>query len=157
VLTPSSSHWYLAIICNLQHLERKLQKYPAVDSDATITSDTDQIDNSSSPVPSSHQQPGLNPDTHPDEMEIVSENNHNISETRNGLESMSVDEDEWPEPDENESRDRTLEDRNKQIKLGAGSNDTIDIEMADSKSPSRNTLAKAKPPRKSSHFQSPDE
>ena len=155
-LTTNSSHWYLAIICNLPNLEGKLSSAGAA-SDSTVTADSDAGDKGSSPAPTTN---GHQPVINLDEMGQVSDKDRDISETRSSLQSMSVDresgeESEWPEADENQQMDHKLAARNRYSLVKKDSNNDEDIEMTDGTSSTKDTT-KTKVTRKNPHFQSPN-
>ncbi|KAI5780845.1 hypothetical protein EDC01DRAFT_667432 [Geopyxis carbonaria] len=92
-----NAHWYLAVVCNLQHLQRKLQHDSPVeedsreDSDTTMSTEKPQISSKNSEVI-----PG----------------NLDILDTESSAERMILDE-EWPVDDENETLDEAIETKNK--------------------------------------------
>ena len=160
-LTANSSHWYLAIICNLPNLERKLGSAGAA-SNSTVTVDTDIGDKGSPPALATNgHQPVIDLGGQSGEMAKASDKDRDISETRNSLQNMSVDqesdeENEWPEVDENQQRDPKLAKKNRYSLIKKGSNDDEDIEMTDASFSTKETTAKTKVRRKNPHFQSPN-
>ena len=117
--TFDSSHWYLAIICNLQHLDRKLQTSEAPADSAAIDSDGTIVDD-----PKPHKT-RLTPSSEPDKMDIVQDNGSGveIADTQTCLENMSVEEEsEWPEENEVDVKDSKLESKNSKVELNKGTN-----------------------------------
>jgi hypothetical protein len=130
-----SSHWYLAIICNLQHLERKLQK-PA-EEPAVI--DSDGMVMGTPKANGAHIPPMLSPgaDTIPVTVSDMTRR-HSVSEAQEGLEKVSitetgsdVDPDEWPAEDENERLDEKIEEKNKRSTLLQGY-DSVALDVSNS-------------------------
>jgi hypothetical protein len=161
VLKLSRSHWYLAIICNLQHLERRLDKDSAAnDSDTTMGDDAAPIDKNASGDGAS----AVDLDTHPEKMDTSSDKEPDVAETRHNLESMTVEEGgtqkEWPSEDEVERLDEKQEHKNQQyfnnklVDNPASSTNTVEgdsHEKSDEKS-----RKQSKERRKSNHYNPPN-
>jgi hypothetical protein len=161
VLKLSRSHWYLAIICNLQHLERRLDKdSTANDSDTTIGDEAVSADNNASPL--SGDGSSVVNHTCSDKMDTSSDKEPEVAETRHNLESMTVEEGgtqkEWPSEDEVERLDEKQEYKNQQysklVEIPASSANTVEgdsHEISDQKSPKQ-----TKGSRKSTHYAPPN-
>jgi hypothetical protein len=157
----NSSHWYLAIICNLQHLKRKFPNpEAATDSDSgTIAADPENTEATTVDSPGSTEQQTSVEDV--DKMDI--EKDPEVVEAQKSFDSMSVsenDEDEWPIREQTPAIDPNLIEKNKSVKRNRISLVDLDLEEIDSKISSRDSSPKPKKLKKATgrnHAQSPTE
>jgi hypothetical protein len=164
VLILSSTHWYLAIICNLQHLERKLEGDTAAnDSDSTMEEDISSADKIGSP-PSGDQSSAIDLDTHTDKMDTSSDKEPEVLEASNSMENMSVGEEgghqnEWPSEDEVERLDDGQERKNRgfrQLGNEDGVTDIPALSNTDEADLSGESSMKPKLTRRSTHYSPPN-
>ncbi|KAI5816972.1 hypothetical protein BZA77DRAFT_46436 [Pyronema omphalodes] len=154
-----SSHWYLAIICNLQHLKRKFPNpEAATDSDSgTTAADPENAEATTVDSPGSTEQQTSVEDV--DKMDI--EKDPEVAETQESFDRMSVsenDEGEWPISEETPAIDSNLAEKNKGVKRNRMSLVDLDLEELNSKISSRESSPKPKKLKKApgrNHAQSP--
>lgn len=108
MLTPFRTHWYVAIICNLQHIDRKLDKgSPEQGAGAPDGEDSDATMAEESKKPGQASNSGLEEaitDVVRDKSGDRTENDPQVVETQKSVENMSIDADfhethdptEWP-------------------------------------------------------------